>query len=140
MTGWLVWFLCCCFYSRQRHADRHEQQQAQNFATDKKKPAPVITKKSSIESFKPNNNNTFGSLHTPKPTSKLRKFLLNMWAFFSWFRQHTVRYASKSTLIALAIASMAFIPATREYFITWKMDWTLITVRLKTDYIKHTVN
>ncbi|EPB92029.1 hypothetical protein HMPREF1544_01093 [Mucor circinelloides 1006PhL] len=122
------WFLCCCFYSRQRHADRHEQEQTQNFAADKKKPAPVITKKSSIESFKPNNNNTFGSLHTPKPTSKLRKFLLNMWAFFSWFRQHTVRYASKSTLIALAIASMAFIPATREYFITWKMDWTLITV------------
>ncbi|KAK4517546.1 uncharacterized protein ATC70_000885 [Mucor velutinosus] len=123
------WFLCCCFYSRQRHADCHEQQtQTQDSASDKKKYTPVITKKSSIESFKPNNNNTFGSLHTPKPTSKLRQFFLNLWAFFSWFRQHTVRYASKSTLIALAIASMAFIPATREFFITWKMDWTLITV------------
>ncbi|KAL0146159.1 hypothetical protein V8B55DRAFT_1593501 [Mucor lusitanicus] len=125
------WFLCCCFYSRQRHADRHEQQppaQQGSESDKKKKHTPVITKKSSIESFKPNNNNTFGSLHTPKPTSKLRKFFLSLWAFFSWFRQHTVRYASKSTLIALAIASMAFIPATREYFITWKMDWTLITV------------
>ncbi|CAO3635085.1 unnamed protein product [Mucor fragilis] len=123
------WFLCCCFYSRQRHADHHEQHaQAQDTESGKKKHTPVITKKSSIESFKPNNNNTFGSLHTPKPTSKLRKFFLSLWSFFSWFRQHTVRYASKSTLIALAIASMAFIPATREYFITWKMDWTLITV------------
>ncbi|GAN05837.1 conserved hypothetical protein [Mucor ambiguus] len=109
---------------------QHDQQtQAQQGSeSDKKKRTPVITKKNSIESFKPNNNNTFGSLHTPKPTSKLRKFFLNLWAFFSWFRQHTVRYASKSTLIALAIASMAFIPVTREYFITWKMDWTLITV------------
>jgi hypothetical protein len=53
---------------------------------------------------------------------------LSLWGFFSWFRKHTVRYASKSTLIALAIASMAFIPSTREYFLAWKMDWTLITV------------
>jgi hypothetical protein len=53
---------------------------------------------------------------------------LNLWGFFSWFRQHTVRFAAKSMLIALVIASMAFIPATREYFLAWKMDWTLITV------------
>ncbi|KAI8647527.1 hypothetical protein BD408DRAFT_378306 [Parasitella parasitica] len=126
------WFLCCCFYSRQRHADTQAQYQKQQNTKDggskSNKAKPVIIKKSSIDSFVPNNNNTFNTLHTPKPKTKFRRFFLTLWGFFSWFRQHTVRYASKSTLIALAIASMAFIPATREYFITWKMDWTLITV------------
>lgn len=131
-----VWFLCCCFYSRQQHKDQKTQnkkQQKDASENSKAKTNPVITKKSSIESFVPNNNNTFNTLHTPKPKTKVRKFFLNLWGFFSWFRQHTVRYASKSTLIALAIASMAFIPATREYFITWKMDWTLITVLFTLD-------
>ncbi|KAG1467314.1 hypothetical protein G6F56_004478 [Rhizopus delemar] len=79
-------------------------------------------------SFVPNNNNTFNTLHTPKPETKIRKFFLNMWGFFSWFRSHDVRYACKSTLIAVSIASMAFLPMTREYFQVYKMDWTLITV------------
>ncbi|KAG2230804.1 hypothetical protein INT48_008745, partial [Thamnidium elegans] len=117
------WCLCCCFFSKP------------NYQTDKDTPddptkpsTPVITKKSSIDSFVPNNNNTFNTLHTPKPKTKLRKFFLSLWGFFSWFRRHTVRYAAKSTLIALAITSMAFIPSTRDYFLDWKMDWTLITV------------
>lgn len=81
-----------------------------------------------VDSFKPNNNNTFNTLHTPKPKTKARKVLLSLWGFFSWFKTHTVRYALKATLISVAIASLAFIPATTEIFQSWKMDWVLITV------------
>lgn len=127
----LVWFLCCCFYSKQQKSSQTHHYTAifNGNKSEKKTVNHIITKKSSIDSFIPNNHNTFNTLHTPKPKTKLRKFFLSLWGFFSWFRQHTVRYALKSTLIALAITSMAFIPSTREYFIMWKMDWTLITVK-----------
>lgn len=124
----IVWFFCCCFYTKPNHY-KHGEEEAHPNSADKPVEKPVaITKKSSIDSFVPNNHNTFNTLHTPKPKTKIRKFFLTLWGFFSWFRKHTVRYALKSTLIALAIASMAFIPSTREYFLAWKMDWTLITV------------
>lgn len=110
--------MCCCFYSSSEYDEN----------------LPLITKKKKktyADSFVPNNNNTFNTLHTPKPETKIRKFFLNMWGFFSWFRSHDVRYACKSTLIAVSIASMAFLPMTREYFQVYKMDWTLITVSLQ---------
>lgn len=121
----LVWCICCCFYTKPQY--HKENGQDSPIHTDKPT-APVISKKSSIDSFVPNNNNTFNTLHTPRPKTKVRKLFLSLWGFFSWFRKHTVRYASKSTLIALVITSMAFIPSTRDYFLAWKMDWTLITV------------
>ncbi|KAI7892893.1 uncharacterized protein EV154DRAFT_461736 [Mucor mucedo] len=119
------WCLCCCFYTKPYYPKENGEE---NIINNDKPTTPVITKKSSIDSFVPNNNNTFNTLHTPKPKTKIRRFFLSLWGFFSWFRTHTVRYALKSTLIALAITVMAFIPATREYFLAWKMDWTLITV------------
>ncbi|KAG0164203.1 hypothetical protein DFQ30_010299 [Apophysomyces sp. BC1015] len=78
--------------------------------------------------FVPNNHNTFNTLHTPKPTTTCRQFFLTLWEFFSWFRQHTVRYAIKATVIGVAVASLAFIPATQIYFREFRMEWTLITV------------
>lgn len=118
----VVWFLCCCFYRKSHDTT------STSSTNNGENPTKGLHKKASVESFVPNNHNTFNTLHTPKPKTQIRKFFLNLWGFFSWFRQHTVRYAAKSMLIALAIASMAFIPATQEYFLAWKMDWTLITV------------
>ncbi|KAI9283404.1 hypothetical protein BY458DRAFT_428000 [Sporodiniella umbellata] len=109
------WFLCCCFYNPHENDENHPlmfQKKKKNYA----------------DSFVPNNNNTINTLHTPKPKTKIRKFFLSLWGFFSWFRSHDVRFALKSTLIAVSIASMAFLPMTREYFQSLKMDWTLITV------------
>ncbi|OAD76278.1 hypothetical protein PHYBLDRAFT_186217 [Phycomyces blakesleeanus NRRL 1555(-)] len=76
----------------------------------------------------PNNHNTLNTLHTPTPKTYWRRFFLKMWSFFSWFRNHEARYAAKSTFTALAIAVLAFIPYTRPYFQSLRMEWTLITV------------
>ncbi|KAI7862150.1 Fusaric acid resistance protein-like-domain-containing protein [Spinellus fusiger] len=76
----------------------------------------------------PNNHNTFNTLHTPSPRTRIRKFFVKLWSFFSWFRQHDARYAAKSTLTAVCIATLAFIPSTHDYFQSLKMEWTLITV------------
>ncbi|KAI8049144.1 uncharacterized protein B0P05DRAFT_563912 [Gilbertella persicaria] len=119
------WFLCCCFYSRHGHR-KSKADESQGTSTQNR--PRQVTKKSSIDSLVPNNHNTFNTLHTPKPKTKVRKLFLSLWGFFSWFRKHTVRYGLKSTFISLAIASLAFIPYTREYFVNWKMDWMLITV------------
>ncbi|KAI9311285.1 hypothetical protein BX666DRAFT_2032292 [Dichotomocladium elegans] len=80
------------------------------------------------EVFIPNNHNTVNTLQTPSPTTYIRKFFIRLWSFFSWFREHTVRYAIKSSLTATAIASLAFIPSTQAYFREYRMEWTLITI------------
>ncbi|CEP18223.1 hypothetical protein [Parasitella parasitica] len=78
--------------------------------------------------FTPNNHNTLNTLHTPAPKTKVRKFLLNLWSFFSEFRTYRVKFALKSMLTAEFISVLAFIPATRPYFTEFKLEWTLITV------------
>ncbi|KAG2191988.1 hypothetical protein INT47_000780 [Mucor saturninus] len=78
--------------------------------------------------FIPNNNHTINTLHTPEPKTKLRRFLLKLWGFFSEFRTYRVKFAFKSMLTAELISVLAFIPATRPYFTDFKMEWTLITV------------
>lgn len=79
-------------------------------------------------SFTPNNHNTLNTLHTPLHTSKVRRFLLKLWSFFSGFRTYRVKFAIKSMLTAELISILAFIPATRPYFTEFKLEWTLITV------------
>lgn len=78
--------------------------------------------------FIPNNHNTLNTLHTPAPKTKLRKFFLRLWGFFSKFKSYQVRFASKSMITAVLISALAFIPATQNYFTEFKMEWTLITV------------
>ncbi|CAO3609468.1 unnamed protein product [Mucor hiemalis] len=78
--------------------------------------------------FVPNNHNTLNTLHTPTPKTKVRKFLLRLWGFFSEFRTYRVRFAFKSMLTAEIISVLAFIPSTRPYFTAFKLEWTLITV------------
>lgn len=80
------------------------------------------------EIFIPNNHNTTDTLQTPSPTTYIRKCFLQLWSFFSWFRNHTVRYAIKATLVSVGVAMLAFIPATQHYFREYRMEWTLITV------------
>lgn len=80
------------------------------------------------EIFIPNNHNTTNTLQTPSPTTYIRKCFLQLWNFFSWFRNHTVRYAIKATLVSVGVAMLAFIPATQHYFREYRMEWTLITV------------
>ncbi|KAI8975119.1 hypothetical protein BDF20DRAFT_876954 [Mycotypha africana] len=133
------WIVCCCFYGRQPLSSQQPRQSEGDDDKSSTLPTGVgvslstqdfrsINRKVSVDSFIPNNNNTFNTLHTPKPRTKMRQVLLNLWGFFSWFRQHTVRYGLKSAFVVVLISSLAFIPPTREYFSTWKMDWTLITV------------
>ncbi|KAI8142257.1 Fusaric acid resistance protein-like-domain-containing protein [Fennellomyces sp. T-0311] len=86
------------------------------------------TEKAAEEVFVPNNHNTYNTLQTPSPTTRIRKFLLKLWGFFSWFRKHTVRYAIKASLVSVAVAVLAFIPATQIYFREFRMEWTLITI------------
>ncbi|KAF7732052.1 hypothetical protein EC973_007157 [Apophysomyces ossiformis] len=90
--------------------------------------ATVNARRAEQAEFVPNNHNTINTLHTPKPTTAWRRFFLSLWEFFSWFRKHTVRYAIKATVTGVAIASLAFIPATQDYFREFRMEWTLITV------------
>ncbi|KAI8080547.1 Fusaric acid resistance protein-like-domain-containing protein [Thamnidium elegans] len=82
----------------------------------------------SHEIFIPNNHNTVNTLHTPAPKTKLRKFFLRLWGFFSKFKSYQVRFAFKSMVTAVFISVLAFIPATQTYFTEFKMEWTLITV------------
>ncbi|KAI8355558.1 hypothetical protein BD560DRAFT_407182 [Blakeslea trispora] len=114
------WFLCFCFYTK---LNTQPSQYEDHLAKLRQ-----LNKKSSIDSIVPNNNNTLNTLHTPKPKTKIRKFFLNLWGFFSWFRKQSVRYGLKATFISIIIASLAFFPMTRDYFVSWKMDWMLITV------------
>ncbi|OBZ85235.1 Uncharacterized protein C26F1.08c [Choanephora cucurbitarum] len=114
------WFVCCCFFTKSNaQSSPYEDHLAK---------INQLKKKSSIDTLVPNNNNTLNTLHTPKPKTKIRRFFLNLWGFFSWFRKHTVRYGLKATFISVIIASLAFFPMTRDYFVNWKMDWMLITV------------
>ena len=76
----------------------------------------------------PNNHNTFNTLHTPTPSTQRHKFSVRLWSFFSWFRQHTVRFAAKNMLTAIVLSSFAFIPQTQPYFYKYRMEWTLLTV------------
>ena len=84
--------------------------------------------KTAEEIFVPNNHNTHNTLQTPSPTTQIRKFFLKLWSFFSLFRQHTVKYAIKTSLVSVAVAMLAFIPATQKYFHEFRMEWTLVTV------------
>ena len=86
------------------------------------------SEKAADEAFVPNNHNTHNTLQTPSPTTRIRKFLLKLWGFLSWFRKHTVRYAIKASLVSVAVAVLAFIPSTQVYFREFRMEWTLITV------------
>ncbi|KAG2224607.1 hypothetical protein INT45_003747 [Circinella minor] len=80
------------------------------------------------ETFVPNNHNTHNTLQTPSPTTQIRKFFLKLWSFFSLFRQHTVKYAIKTSVVTVAVAMLAFIPATQKYFHEFRMEWTLVTI------------
>ncbi|ORZ22247.1 hypothetical protein BCR42DRAFT_447572 [Absidia repens] len=77
--------------------------------------------------YSPNNHHTLDTLHTPTPNDRIHSFRMNLWRFFSWFRQYQVRYAIKAGLTALILSSLAFIPSTQYYFQTYRMEWTLIT-------------
>lgn len=76
----------------------------------------------------PNNHNTLNTLHTPTPSTQRHKFSVRLWSFFSWFRQHTVRFAAKNMFTAIVLSSFAFIPQTQPYFYKYRMEWTLLTV------------
>ncbi|KAJ8663220.1 hypothetical protein O0I10_001397 [Lichtheimia ornata] len=76
----------------------------------------------------PNNHNTLNTLHTPTPSTQRHKFSVRLWGFFSWFRQHTVRFAAKNMITAIVLSSFAFIPQTQPYFYKYRMEWTLLTV------------
>ncbi|KAI9497668.1 Fusaric acid resistance protein-like-domain-containing protein [Zychaea mexicana] len=84
--------------------------------------------KTTEEVFVPNNNNTHNTLQTPSPTTRIRKFFLKLWGFFSWFRSHTVKYAIKASVVSVAIGMLAFIPSTQFYFREFRMEWTLISI------------
>ncbi|KAI8367928.1 Fusaric acid resistance protein-like-domain-containing protein [Choanephora cucurbitarum] len=77
--------------------------------------------------FIPNNRNTLDTLHTPVPKTRIRRVLVRLWDFLSQFGTYRVKYAVKSTVTAVLISVLAFIPATRPYFTSFKMEWTLIT-------------
>jgi hypothetical protein len=85
--------------------------------------------------FTPNNHNTFNTLHTPTPDTHWRRIFLTLWGFFSAFKTHKIRFALKSMLTAELISVFAYIPYTRPYFMEFRMEWTLITVRYA---LKHT--
>ncbi|KAI7848907.1 Fusaric acid resistance protein-like-domain-containing protein [Circinella umbellata] len=78
--------------------------------------------------FTPNNHNTSNTLHTPQPSTQRHKLSLKLWSFFSWFRQHTIKFAVKNMLTAVAVSALAFIPQTQPYFYQYRMEWTLLTV------------
>ncbi|KAI9259639.1 Fusaric acid resistance protein-like-domain-containing protein [Phascolomyces articulosus] len=78
--------------------------------------------------FTPNNHNTSNTLHTPQPSTQRHKFSVKLWRFFSWFRQHTIKFAVKNMLTAIAVSALAFIPQTQPYFYQYRMEWTLLTV------------
>ncbi|ORZ17924.1 Fusaric acid resistance protein-like-domain-containing protein [Absidia repens] len=84
---------------------------------------------SSSSSLRPHSNNKYAvdTLHTPTPRYFIHYLRMHLWEFFSWFRKHQVRYAIKAGLTALLLASFAFLPSTRDYFQTYRMEWTLIT-------------
>ncbi|KAI9272770.1 Fusaric acid resistance protein-like-domain-containing protein [Phascolomyces articulosus] len=84
--------------------------------------------KTAEEIFVPNNHNTHNTLQTPSPTTQIRKFFLKLWGFFSMFRQHTVKYAIKTSFVSVAVAMLAFIPQTQMYFHEFRMEWTLVTI------------
>lgn len=89
-----------------------------------------VSKKSSLQGFKPNERNMMNTLHTPAPTTQWRKFFISVWQTFSLFKLQKVRYATKSTIAAILLATPAFLPSTASIFREWRMEWALITVSL----------
>ncbi|KAI9306638.1 Fusaric acid resistance protein-like-domain-containing protein [Cunninghamella echinulata] len=87
-----------------------------------------VSKKSSLQGFKPNERNMMNTLHTPAPTTQWRKFFIRLWQTFSLFKLQKVRYATKSTIAAILLATPAFLPSTASIFREWRMEWALITL------------
>ncbi|KAI8074104.1 Fusaric acid resistance protein-like-domain-containing protein [Gongronella butleri] len=83
---------------------------------------------SSIKPFVPNERHRLDTLHTPSPTTKWRKFFLQAWRTMSLFKLQKMRYAVKSMLAAVLLASPCFIAATGPLFRAWRMEWALITL------------
>ncbi|KAI8376126.1 Fusaric acid resistance protein-like-domain-containing protein [Radiomyces spectabilis] len=108
LSGWRVYIARCC---GQRTRSSEETNGSKKNA-----------------SFRPNDRNTHNTLHTPVHSGGIRWALMRVWGFFTWFRQHTVRYAVKATLTALIFSAPAFIPVTQPWFRTFRMEWMLITI------------
>ncbi|KAI8976759.1 hypothetical protein BDB01DRAFT_844390 [Pilobolus umbonatus] len=62
----------------------------------------------------------------PQPKTKFHQRMINLHSFLSIFKSNNIRFAIKSTLFSVAIASIAFIPSTRAFFHQWKLEWALI--------------
>ncbi|OAD77430.1 hypothetical protein PHYBLDRAFT_179854 [Phycomyces blakesleeanus NRRL 1555(-)] len=82
----------------------------------------------SLTGFTPNERNTTNTLHTPTPTTKWRKFFIQIWVTFSLFKLQKVRYATKAAIAATLLATPAFLSSTGPWFREWRMEWALITL------------
>ncbi|KAI8375782.1 Fusaric acid resistance protein-like-domain-containing protein [Blakeslea trispora] len=79
-------------------------------------------------SFIPNNRNTLDTLHTPLPKTRIRRLFVHLWDFFCQLGTYRVKFAIKSMVTVQLVSILAFIPATRPYFTSFKLEWTVITV------------
>ncbi|KAI8096622.1 Fusaric acid resistance protein-like-domain-containing protein [Halteromyces radiatus] len=78
--------------------------------------------------FIPNERNRVNTLHTPLPTTRWRRFFIRIWVLFSLFKLQKIRYAIKSTIAAILLATPAFVSSTSNIFRQWRMEWALITL------------
>ncbi|KAI9269284.1 Fusaric acid resistance protein-like-domain-containing protein [Phascolomyces articulosus] len=72
--------------------------------------------------------NMAATLHTPIPSTRWRKLMLNIWAFTQLLKQQTIRYAIKATVGAIILATPLFLKSTGPWLRQWRMEWALITL------------
>ena len=89
--------------------------------------------------FAVNERNMRATLHTPIPTTRWRKLMLDIWEFSQLLKQQNVQYAIKSTVGAIILATPLFLESTGPWLRQWRMEWALITVIITNHYYNYPI-
>lgn len=60
-------------------------------------------------------------------TDQKNTFTYKLWSFFSFFRRVEVQFGIRVGLGAFVLASLAYLPQTKEWFMEWRGEWALVT-------------
>lgn len=60
-------------------------------------------------------------------TDQTYTFNYKVWKFFSFFRRVEVQFGIRVGLGAFVLASLAYLPQTKQWFMEWRGEWALVT-------------
>ncbi|OZJ03585.1 hypothetical protein BZG36_03050 [Bifiguratus adelaidae] len=80
--------------------------------------------------FIPNQRHMPETLHTPVPGNKISRYIRYFWSYAESLKSYTVKYALKTSLAIMLVATPAFIDSTKAIFREYRMEWCLITASI----------